>query len=122
MASRKSVTFTCILFLVSPCYSCAACSSDLTRRKWQSNPLGEMRTEPVVKAEEEPSPSLPADLKSLADLLSTVAGESSQFIDPKWDSEEWDNSTIDSEEEDRDHRFSPAIISAVLPIMTHFMG
>ena len=92
---RKKLTFTFVLLLANKGLSCAARSSDLSRRKWRSNPLGETIPEPVVEVVEETSPSLPADLNSLADLLSAVAGESSEFLDSKWDSE-WDNSMVAS--------------------------
>ena len=121
MAPEKKMTFlTCVFFLVPSCCSCAARSRDLSRWKWSSNPLGD--AEPQIKEEEAKSPSLPEDLKSLSDLLTAVAGESSHFLDPQWDSEEWQNSSFDSEEPDRDRRFSPAILSAALPMMTHFWG
>ena len=104
------------------------CNSGRTHpcRKLGSNPIKSDNEENHVKKEEIKS-TLPDDLQNLGELLSAVAGEdSADLYDPKWD-EEWPNTSLTEEvmhgpEEDRDKRFSPAIISAALPIFTHFAG
>ena len=98
------------------------------RKKWADNPLTPATEESQGK-EEKLRSTLPDNLQSLGELLSAVAGEDvGSFYDPKWD-EEWPNTSLTEEvvygpgdEEDRDKRFSPAIISAALPIFTHFAG
>ena len=78
MTSEKKMTFlTCIFFLVPTCYLCAARSSDLTRRKWQSNPLS--KTIPGTTIEEINS-SIPADLNRIADFLQSTAVASSELL------------------------------------------
>ena len=72
--------------------------------------------------------SLPEDLQNLGKLLAEVAGEEySDFFDPKWD-QVWPNSTLSGPvslgltDDDRDKRFSPALLSAALPIFSQFAG
>ena len=94
-------------------------------RRWESNPI-KVDDEKTLVREEITESSLPDSLQSLGQLLSAVAGESSDYYDPKWD-QEWPNSSlveaiVPGFREDRDKRFSPVLISAALPIFTHFAG
>ena len=96
MASQgMNALFTLLLALVA-LHRGWACKSgrSVPRRQWGSNPIEEVTEEPVAK--EEPEPSLPQDLQSLSELLSAVAGDSSDFFDPKWD-QEWPNSSLSEE-------------------------
>ena len=87
-------------------------------------------TEPgeIFGKKDEMVSTLPKDLQNLGQLLAEVAGEEySDFFYPKWD-QEWPNSSLSGPvslgltDDDRDKRFSPALLSTALPIFTQFAG